>query len=304
MITPNISVIIPTYNRPHLVGRAVKSVLNQTYNNFELIIIDSSPDNKTERVIKKFDDPRVRYFHNAQKTILSAGKNQGIKSSHPDSNYIAFLDDDDEYLPQFLEKTVKLLQKNIDLAVATCYWELRAREGRMIREDKYSENFWEISVGSGSVINKKIFTEENIWYDADLPFMEDADFGLRLLGNHKLKSVPEVLRRYYIIPAAGDPTMSSNVSVDAVDLFYNKNEEVYKKINREALAYFYFTMGKMLIKAGAKKRGRRDLLKAFFINPHPIYFLHYILSLVDIVFPGIFSNPFLRRLKAKFIKGF
>ena len=85
---PKITVIIPSYNRPNLIGRAIKSVLNQTYHNFELVIVDSSPDNKTEEVVKGFNDERIKYIHNERKTILSIGKNQGVRESDQNSKYV------------------------------------------------------------------------------------------------------------------------------------------------------------------------------------------------------------------------
>jgi len=56
---PKASIIIPTYNRPHLIIRAIKSVLNQTYQNFEIVVIDDSPNDKTEKVVKSFNDKRI-----------------------------------------------------------------------------------------------------------------------------------------------------------------------------------------------------------------------------------------------------
>jgi len=300
---PQVSVIIPTYNRPHLIGRALKSVLNQTYQNFEIIIIDSSPDDKTEKAVKTFNERRIKYIHNKVKTNTSAARNQGVRESSQNSKYIAFLDDDDEWLPQFLEKTVEVLEKKKDIVMATSSWELRTRDGKRIRDDRYRINFWEVPIGGGWVIRKEIFTKENFWYDERLEVMEDFDLGVRVLRNHKWECVPEVSRIYFAIPLPNETTVSSAMPVKAIELFYKKNYSTYRRLGKKALGYFYFTMGKIFMRAGARKRGRSNLLKAFLTYSHPVHLFYYFLGLLDLFFPNLFRSVRLRIWKQKIFRG-
>ena len=103
-----VSVIIPTYNRANLVGRAIKSVLNQTYKDFELIIVDDSSTDNTKDVIRQFQekDSRIEYIKHHKNKGGSAARNTVIKSSK--GEYITFLDSDDEWLCEKLEKQIKL----------------------------------------------------------------------------------------------------------------------------------------------------------------------------------------------------
>ena len=96
---PTVSVIIPTYNRAHLVDRAIQSVLNQTYKDFELIIVDDGSTDNTEDIIKEFQkkDERIKYIRHEENRGGSAARNTGIKAAK--GEYIAFLDSDDEWLP-------------------------------------------------------------------------------------------------------------------------------------------------------------------------------------------------------------
>ena len=107
MIAPNnpkVSVIIPTYNRADLLPRAVNSVLSQTFSDYEIIIVDDhSPDN-TQDVIAAFTDPRIRSIRHRTNRRQSAAINTGIANAM--GEYIAFLDDDDEWLPNKLEGQV------------------------------------------------------------------------------------------------------------------------------------------------------------------------------------------------------
>ncbi|MEO8325327.1 MAG: glycosyltransferase family 2 protein, partial [Nitrospirota bacterium] len=107
---PRVSVIIPTYRRPDFLRRAIGSVLTQTFEDFELLIVDdASPDN-TGQVVKGIADERIRYCRNEINKGGAASRNRGIKEAQ--SPYIAFLDDDDEWLPQKLALQVELLDQS------------------------------------------------------------------------------------------------------------------------------------------------------------------------------------------------
>ena len=110
-----ISVITPTYNRAEYLANAINSVLFQTYSDFELIIVDDNkPDSearkKTEEVVRAFTDPRIRYIQNAKNLGGSGARNAGIFEAKGD--YLAFLDDDDMYLPDRLEVQYKKMVEN------------------------------------------------------------------------------------------------------------------------------------------------------------------------------------------------
>ena len=92
---PMVSVIIPTFNRAHLIGRAIKSVLNQTYQDFEIIVIDDGSTDNTGEIIRSFTDKRIKYIKKYKKNKgISVARNIGIKVAR--GKYIALLDSDDE----------------------------------------------------------------------------------------------------------------------------------------------------------------------------------------------------------------
>lgn len=97
---PLFSIIIPTYNRAHILPRTIASVLAQTYSNWECIIVDDGSTDSTKDLIASYSDTRIKYVyqHNAER---SAARNNGIR--HAQGKYICFLDSDDEYLPEHLE---------------------------------------------------------------------------------------------------------------------------------------------------------------------------------------------------------
>lgn len=98
---PVFSVIIPTYNREKLIGRAIDSVLNQTFKDFELIIVDDGSTDNTKEIIERYTDQRIRYIYKENGGQNSA-LNKGIEFAK--GKYVAFLDSDDEWLDEKLRK--------------------------------------------------------------------------------------------------------------------------------------------------------------------------------------------------------
>lgn len=106
-----VSVVIPTYSRNITLTRAIDSVLAQTYKNLEIIVVDDNPPDSewrasTQHIMKEYsNNPRIRYIQNAQNMGGSGARNEGIKAAN--GEYIAFLDDDDEYFPEKVEKQLR-----------------------------------------------------------------------------------------------------------------------------------------------------------------------------------------------------
>jgi glycosyltransferase involved in cell wall biosynthesis len=112
---PKVSVIIPTYNRAHYVTEAIQSVLNQSYKDFEIIVIDDGSTDNTREVIERLKDPRLKYFYQENQGVCVA-RNNGINVSV--GEYIYFLDSDDVLLENALEKGVRVLNRHPDVALS------------------------------------------------------------------------------------------------------------------------------------------------------------------------------------------
>jgi glycosyltransferase involved in cell wall biosynthesis len=113
MATPKVSVIIPTYNGVNYLGEAIRSVLGQTYPNFELLIVnDASPDNTSE-VIESFNDPRIKYLIHEQNQGVDQARYTGLNNSS--GEIIAFLDQDDFFHPDKLQAHVTFLENHPDV---------------------------------------------------------------------------------------------------------------------------------------------------------------------------------------------
>lgn len=207
-----ISVVITTYRRPpKMVKRAIESVINQTYRNLEIIIVDDSPDDFTERkVVEKMilsikeKDKRVRYIkHNENKGACTA-RNTGIKNSH--GNFIAFLDDDDEWLPAKIEKQLKLF-KDPEVGLVYCrsftinelHRVKRVRKAKFYKGYVFDQLFRTNFIGSTSfpLIKKDCFQHCGM-FDTRLKSCQDFELWLRITKKYKVDYVDEPLVNYYI----------------------------------------------------------------------------------------------------------
>jgi len=113
---PKVSVVIPIFTRSHYLGEAIQSVLDQTFQDFEIIVVDNGLMDNMRQIVDNFNDSRLRYVYR-ENTGASAAQNIGFKIAHGD--YITGLSKDDLYLPQNLETKVKLLDSHPDIA-AVC----------------------------------------------------------------------------------------------------------------------------------------------------------------------------------------
>lgn len=143
MSTPFFSIITPTFNRSHLISRCINSVINQTFTDWELIIIDDGSTDNTKEVIKKLsiDDTRIKYFYQ-QNQKLSSARNAGLEKTC--GKYICYLDSDDEYDANHLEILFNFLQSS-NFFKRFLYTQFRFKDGdksddiRLPEPAKYSK---------------------------------------------------------------------------------------------------------------------------------------------------------------------
>jgi glycosyltransferase involved in cell wall biosynthesis len=205
-IKPDVSVIIPTYNRAKLVSRAIKSVLAQTYYNFELIVIDDASTDNTKNIIANFQDKRISYIRQKKNKGAPAARNTGIKLAK--GLFIAFLDDDDEILPAKIEKQVNkfsLVSKKVGLIYSGS--ELIEEKDNSILKvytPKYKGNVQQrlllgptICGSHTALIRKKCF-ERVGGFDEMLKSCQDWDMWKRISEYFDFDFVAEILSRTYL----------------------------------------------------------------------------------------------------------
>jgi glycosyltransferase involved in cell wall biosynthesis len=194
LLFPKISVIIPTYNRVHLIKDAIESVFNQTYQDFELIIIDDGSTDSTKEVLAEYGE-RLQYIYQDNQG-RSAARNHGIALAK--GEFIAFLDSDDVWFPDKLTRQVPILESSPEnVALVHGYkcivnrnlrlmpgWKLKLRKLYSLAErgEETYENYLHFNcIFTSTILVRRTAIIEICGYDNFIESLEDLDFYLRLL---------------------------------------------------------------------------------------------------------------------------
>jgi len=110
MIEGLVSIIMPSWNTERFIAETIQSVIDQTYTNWELLIVDDCSTDNTDAVVASFKDDRIKYFHNEKNSGAALTRNKAMREAQ--GEWIAFLDSDDLWLPEKLEKQIKFMVEN------------------------------------------------------------------------------------------------------------------------------------------------------------------------------------------------
>ncbi len=197
-----VSIIIPVYNRAAVVGRAIESVLSQTYTDFELIIVDDGSTDQLSDTLEMFKDTRIRFVHQPNRGVSSA-RNKGVEVARYD--YIAFLDSDDEWMTDKLEKQIWFITNSSQYRI--CYTgEQWIRHGKPFAHKKASRKYTgyifdqcllDCFIGCSTVLMRKSLFYETGGFDTSLKVCEDYDLWLRISAKYPVLYIDEPLIRKY-----------------------------------------------------------------------------------------------------------
>jgi glycosyltransferase involved in cell wall biosynthesis len=276
---PTVSVIIPTYNQGQFIDKAIESVLKQSYQDFEIIVINDGSTDNTEEIVRGFKDKRVKYIKKYKKSRgVSVARNVGIKMAR--GKYIALLDSDDEWLPEKLGKQVKVFKSEFPEVGVVCSWSynidekgnyiskrcLPKKDG-YIYEDLLSTN--PISVPT-VLIKKECFNRVGLFDDL-LNAQEDWDMWIRIAKYYRFALIKVPLVKYRLHPNQ----ISKNLEVKIITanrILVKYANELKKRPDAHSKHYFY--IGNRLCHMGKTKDGQRYLIKA--ISLYPFCIRYYI----------------------------
>jgi len=262
--TSTVSVIIPTYNRAHLIRKAIQSVLNQTYRNFEVIIVDDGSTDNTAKVVESFKDKRIKYLRHEKNQGAPAARNTGIEIAK--GQYIGFLDSDDEWLPGKLEKSLREFQispPEVGLVYSN-FWLVRDAKNRKPflneggPEGRISRALLRKSYIQMGAALIKTSCLGNIRFDEELPKGQDRDFFIRICKQCDAVYIDEPLLIWYADDmrnriSTGSKISSKLATRNAIYLRKYKEdlEDMPKIYNR-----YLFSLGRYLILNNEVKKGR------------------------------------------------
>lgn len=286
-----VSVVIPTYNRADVLPRAIDSVLNQTYEDFNVVVIDDGSTDNTEDVVKSYVDDRIQYIQFKNNKGANAARTKGIKSAT--GEYIAFIDSDDEWLSLKIEKQIEAIQStNADAA----YTGIRQvdQNGNYITstfptisgnitDELLRGNF----IGSYSTVIVSQELIDKVGYpDPELPCWQDWEWYLRLSDNALFAAVNEPL----VIRHNDGDQISDNFQYRLESLEHIR-EKLYERASGEAQtriaeAYLNFHVGYSALINHRYSAARSRFVRSIRLHPQESKFYIY-LSVSSRIYPLI-----------------
>lgn len=248
---PYFSVIIPTYNRASRLKATVESVINQTFEDWELIIIDDCSTDNTFDVLKPFLNkyPQIRYFKNLQNIERSLSRNKGI--SYAKGRYVSFLDSDDHFLPNHLAACQKEIQSKgepVGMFFTGYIWNFpdRIQKVKLPAVDNGNEVEWMIKnqvAPSATIIHKDIFDE--FIFNSQLVINEDVELFSRICSKYPLFKINEYTINFFIHDGSTKnvykdyltPQIRAHKMIYSHPILKNKISKEFKSKNLKA---FYF----------------------------------------------------------------
>jgi glycosyltransferase involved in cell wall biosynthesis len=225
---PQVTVIIPTYNRADLLPRALDSVLAQTFKDFEVLVIDDASTDNTSEVVQGYQDDRVRYLCQEENRGVSAARNRGLREAQ--GEFIAFLDSDDEWLSNKLECQVarySALPDDVGL-VYTGFETVRDGGAATTHKPDLSGDLFSyllqrnfIYPTSGMMVKHSVVSEVG-YFDEEMPANEDWDYYVRIAREYRIEYVDDVLMRYYAVSGHTRKSQVTDDDLKARSQFYGK----------------------------------------------------------------------------------
>ncbi len=197
--SPKITVLLPVYNCEMYVKTAVESIVNQSYTDFELLIIDDASTDATVSIIKSIDDSRIQLIEKQVNTGYTNSLNYGLKLSK--GEYVARMDGDDISYPERFTKQIAYLETHPDVVVCGTTYKIVGNDKRISLPENHEAIklglLWGNCIAHPSVmIRKECLDVFSIQYDSEREPAEDYDLWVRLLAIGKLHNLQEVLLEY------------------------------------------------------------------------------------------------------------
>lgn len=285
-----VSIIIPTHNRSELLKKAISSVLDQTFKDWEAIIVDDHSTDNTREVVDGFGEEKIKYIKNMGKNGPSVARNKGIAVAS--GEYVAFLDDDDEWLPKKLEKQIAILDSctkdvcgiysnrlMINKLTGETYSENPG--ARTLRGNLLSQLMIKNPIHTSTLVVKRECFDQIGYFDESMQYMEDRDLFIRLSMNWDIEYLDEPLTKAYfhggehLSRNLEGQTQGREIILDRYQSYFRKNKKIWSKL--------YICLGAQYCQMGDMKKGRSNLLKGILIYPyHLVAFYHLITSLLGV----------------------
>ena len=302
---PLVSIVTPAYNSSATVGETIESVLSQTYSNFEMIIVDDGSTDDTANVVHRFKDNRIKYIYQSNKE-RSEARNNGIKNAK--GEFIAFLDADDIWFPEKLEKQIELFE--MDMKLGLVYSDLYLFEEKFPQKVTLYSHIRKLFRGN---VPLRIIVEDNFIqsatplvrrdvfdslgnFDSDLIPCEDYDMWIRIIARYAVDFVNQPLAYYRIHPNRTSwknmPDIlfeSTHKLIDKIEANFLSEGFLHPNDIRKSRSRIYYNYAIAMMSRGEFDKSKKSYLKSLKINP---YFIKTHVRLVQFAYLYTKNNLF------------
>lgn len=262
--TPKISVLIPTYNRSGTLPRAIDSVLTQSIDDFEIIVVDDGSEDNTEEIVREFDDDRIVYIAHDTNRGQNTARNTGLKAANGD--FISYLDSDDDFYPTHLERVSDLLDDlpkkyaGIITGYEDCIGDDCERkhvyEGSFSQEDLI-QDMYDLIGGLSIVTFRSDILDDIGYHDEAITKSTDLDFYLEVLDEYLMYGLDELLVRRYKQPDSVSESAQNVINGEAVLL-----QKWSHVLTGEGRAQRRYNRAQAYMEVGEHRRAFVELAKA------------------------------------------
>jgi glycosyltransferase involved in cell wall biosynthesis len=228
MKIPLVSVVMPVYNSDKYLKEAIASILSQTYNNLELVIVNDGSTDLSREIICSFSDPRIHFLENEFNSGIVFTRNRGLDAAR--GEFVATLDSDDIAMPERLEKQVDFLSRNPEYGMCGTFYTTINSEGGFLKKNKFPTDNRDIQTyltlgncfcNSTVMIRNKLAKE--LRYTEKFDIVEDYELWCRIAKRAKLTNLPFYGTQYRV--------HGNNISVAKMNVMF----ALVKKINSKIL---------------------------------------------------------------------
>ncbi len=232
-VLPVVSVVMPVYNAEKYLNDAIESILNQTFNNFEFLIIDDGSTDSSHSIIQSFLDKRIRCIHHDFNKGLIFSLNEGMREAS--GEYIVRMDADDISFPTRIEKQINYFKMNPDVDVVGSYFiglnSNKVFEMVLSHNEIRTQMLFNSTMAHPTIVLRRMkFINNNLFFSNEYKHAEDYELWVRAAQVIKFANIPEVLLRYR--------THSGQISYEfndvQLDLMFNCQKLQIKKLGINA----------------------------------------------------------------------
>lgn len=228
MDKPMVTVLMSVYNGERFLREAIDSILDQTFTNFEFLIVNDGSTDKSVEIIESYKDTRIRLINNEKNLKLIASLNKGISLAR--GKYIARMDCDDISMPDRLEKEVNFLESSLDYGLVGTYYTVIDGEGKEQYNVSYPSSneliklFLSLNcpLAHGSIMGRTELFKQNLYGSEESYAVEDYELWTRMSKVTKIHNIPEYLFKYRVY--------GESFSDSKTQLMYNQTLEISKKL--------------------------------------------------------------------------